>query len=107
MNFNGNWHIYEMEMWDEDYFNMDTQAYIEIRNNRSGSFQFGLVYGDLDGEVTKTDAKSRFEFTWEGFDEGTPMSGSGWLELKKNNEIRGLIKIHLGDSSKFKAKQPD
>jgi hypothetical protein len=26
----GLWHIYEMEMWDEDYFNMEVQTYIEI-----------------------------------------------------------------------------
>ncbi|GAN32690.1 MAG: hypothetical protein UZ01_00066 [Candidatus Brocadia sinica] len=23
MNFIGTWYIYEMEMWDEDYFNME------------------------------------------------------------------------------------
>jgi hypothetical protein len=28
--FIGTWHIYEMSEWDEDYFNMETQAYIEI-----------------------------------------------------------------------------
>ena len=27
----GRWHIYEMEMWDEDYFNLETQAYVEIK----------------------------------------------------------------------------
>jgi hypothetical protein len=26
MKFVGTWHIYEMEMWDEDYFNMEVQA---------------------------------------------------------------------------------
>ena len=28
MDFTGTWHIYEMEMWDEYYFNMEVQAYI-------------------------------------------------------------------------------
>ena len=28
--FTGTWHIYEMSMWDEDYFNMEVQAYIQI-----------------------------------------------------------------------------
>lgn len=28
MDFTGTWHIYEMEAWDEDYFNMEVQAYI-------------------------------------------------------------------------------
>jgi hypothetical protein len=25
MDFTGTWHIYEMEAWDEDYFNMEVQ----------------------------------------------------------------------------------
>ena len=40
MNFIGTWHIYEMEMWDEDYFNMEVQAYIKIVSNTKGNFQF-------------------------------------------------------------------
>ena len=30
MKFDGVWHITEMENWDEDYFNMEVQAYFEI-----------------------------------------------------------------------------
>lgn len=47
--FIGTWHIYDMEMWDEDYFNMETQAYVEISPDNLGNFQFGLVSGYLDG----------------------------------------------------------
>ncbi|AKB61181.1 hypothetical protein MSMAP_1196 [Methanosarcina mazei SarPi] len=43
MDFTGTWHIYEMELWDEDYFNMDVQAYITIEQDNMGHFQFGLV----------------------------------------------------------------
>ena len=32
----GTWHIYEMEMWDEDYFNMEVQAYVNIESNNQG-----------------------------------------------------------------------
>jgi hypothetical protein len=35
--FIGTWHIYEMSEWDEDYFNMETQAYIEIEPSNSGN----------------------------------------------------------------------
>lgn len=41
--FVGTWHIYEMETWDEDYFNMEVQAYIEIDSRNLGHFQFGLA----------------------------------------------------------------
>jgi hypothetical protein len=51
MKFEGIWHITEMENWDEDYFNMEVQAYIEIDNRGAGDFQFGLVTGAIDGEI--------------------------------------------------------
>jgi hypothetical protein len=38
MSFTGTWHIYKMELWDEDYFNMDVQAYIEIKPDNHGLF---------------------------------------------------------------------
>jgi hypothetical protein len=90
-----------MEMWDEDYFNMEVQAYIKIDAKGLGDFQFGLVSGQIDGEIVKDGADERFEFTWEGNDECDPASGSGWLRLKNKNTLEGKIKFHLGDSSKF------
>ncbi len=53
MHFTGTWHIYEMEAWDEDYFNMDVQAYIRIYPNNLGVFQFGLVSGGIDGKLLR------------------------------------------------------
>ena len=64
MQFAGTWHIYEMEMWDEDYFNMEVQAYIKIDAKGLGNFQFGLVSGQIDGEIVKEGADERFKFTW-------------------------------------------
>ena len=103
--FEGFWHIYEMETWDEDYFNMEVQAFIRIEPGGLGEFQFGLVSGQIDGEVIKDTAGERFEFTWDGYDELDPMSGGGWFRLKGANKIEGRIKIHLGDSSDFMAER--
>ena len=102
---NGLWHIYEMEMWDEDYFNMEVQAYIEIDAKGHGHFQFGLVSGVIDGEIVKDNHRERSEFTWEGNDECDPAFGSGWVELKDEGTITGKIKLHQGDSSTFSAKR--
>ena len=103
MKFAGLWHITEMEMWDEDYFNMEVQAYLKIKEDGLGYFQFGLVSGQIDGEVAEYARKERFEFTWDGSDECDPAQGSGWFEVKTEKEIVGRIKIHLGDSSTFRA----
>jgi hypothetical protein len=103
MNFTGTWIITEMEMWDAEYINMEVQAHIRIGVDGLGNFQFGLVSGEIDGEVIKLGNVKRFEFTWEGQDEMDPVSGSGWLKSTGQNRGEGSIKIHLGDSSAFKA----
>ena len=40
MEFTGTWHIYEMSNWDDEYFNMEVQAYIilKLMNKEMGSF---------------------------------------------------------------------
>jgi hypothetical protein len=101
----GVWHIYEMDMWNEDYFNMETQAYIEITPTNSGEFQFGLVTGSIDGYLEDKNGKERFVFTWDGSDEMDEANGSGWLQLSSKDEVEGLIKFHGGDRSTFKARK--
>ncbi len=103
--FVGKWHINEMEMWDEDYFNMETQAYVEIKPNNKGEFQFGLVTGYFNGYLEQIGNIERFAFTWEGNDEMDDASGSGWMQIINENEVEGLINLDDGDESLFKAKR--
>ena len=105
MKFVGMWHIVEMEMWDEEYVNMEVQAYFRINKDYSGNFQFGLVSGEIDGERVKEEAGERLDFTWEGIDECDPAFGSGWLKLRDQETMKGKIKFHAGDSSEFLAKR--
>lgn len=101
MSFAGTWHIYEMESWDKDYFNMEVQAFIMIDKNGYGNFQFGLVEGSLDYE---TDS-SRLDFSFEGMDENDPCSGRGYLEKPVKGKLKGKFCIHSGESSTFLAKK--
>jgi hypothetical protein len=105
MQYSGKWRITEMELWDTDYLDMEVEAYIEIEPTGSGEFQFGLVSGQIDGEVVKDGKDQRFEFTWDGNDENDPASGSGWLKLKDKNSVDGRVKFHQGDSSSLVAKR--
>ena len=107
MKFIGTWHIYEMEGWDEDYFNMKVQAYLRIGAKSLGDFQFGLVSGQIDGELESCGDEERFVFTWEGNDESDPALGAGWLRIEGENTVEGKIKLHLGDSSLFWAKRAE
>ena len=105
MDFTGEWHIYEMEQWDEDYFNMDVQAYITIKPDNMGDFQFGLVCGYIDGRIVDYADGKRFEFTWEGNEECDHVFGSGWVKIKDNDVLEGEFRFHLGDSSTFLARR--
>lgn len=105
MQLTGTWHIYEMSMWDEKYFNMLVQAYIKVDEKGFGNFQFGLVVGDIDGAIVKEASGEKFEFTWSGSDECDEASGSGWLKLKDENTSEGNITLHYGDSSTFMARR--
>jgi len=101
MKFAGTLHINKMELWVEDFFNMEMQAYVTVDQIGGGDFHFGLVSGQIDGEIVKNKAGERFEFTWDGNDECDDASGSGWLQLKDDHSLEGNIKFHRGDSSLF------
>ena len=101
--FTGTWHINEMDQWDEDYINMEVQAHITIDKNDGGNFQFGLVCGQIDGEIVNDKSGEILEFTWDGNDESDEAQGSGWVKLKAKDKLEGKIKFHQGDSSLFTA----
>ena len=105
MKFTGMWHIRDMDMWDEDYLNMEVQAYIEIESDNCGAFQFGLVSGEIDGDVVEIKGKEIFFFSWEGNDECDPASGVGWCCMKDDNTLEGRIHFHMGDRSGFRARR--
>jgi len=105
MKLAGTWHIFEMEMWDEDYFNMEVQANIEINSKGNGKVQFGLVSGYFDGEIINDGGVEKLDFTWEGNDENDAVFGSGWIKMKEKDIIEGRIKFHMGDVSDFSAKR--
>ena len=48
------------------------QAYVRIDSEGLGEFQFGLVSGEIDGEIVEDGTDERFEFTWGGNDECDP-----------------------------------
>ena len=50
-NFSGTWRIVKMSNWDEEYCNMEVQAFINIKKSGAGEFQFGLVSGSMSGQV--------------------------------------------------------
>ena len=104
--FTGSWHIVSMSGREDEALNEEVQAFIEFEKKGGGSFQFGYVRGRIDCRVANRDGKPAVEFSWEGGDgaDGTPLTGRGWAILGEN-EVHGMIFIHLGDDSEFVAKR--
>jgi hypothetical protein len=100
----GKWRITEMEMWDKDFIDMETEGHFLFEKDDLGSFQFGLVQGQIDYRIEKIDEVERLEFTWEGQDENDEALGRGWAILG-NDYLEGRFYFHLGDDSWFKAKK--
>lgn len=98
----GTWRITGMEVWDADYVDVEVPAHVTIRDDLTGTLQFGLVQGDIDARVSPAGGVARMEFSWSGIDENDPVSGRGWLEVT-GDQAQGRIFIHLGDDSGFTA----
>ncbi len=102
--FEGYWRITWMDQWDQEYVDEEVEGFIEFDPKGLGSFQFDYVQGQIDYRPTTRDGKPAVEFSWEGGDgaDGTPLTGRGWVVLD-SDQIQGLICIHLGDESEFRA----
>ena len=102
--FTGRWRIVSMSAWEDEYLDEEVQAFFEFEETGRGSFHFGYIRGLMDCRTTSRGGKPAVEFSWEGGDgaDGTPLTGRGWAVLGEN-ELNGLIVIHLGDESEFEA----
>jgi hypothetical protein len=49
--FAGNRRVAEIEVWDQEYVDMEVPGYIRIGSDGTGRFQFGPVSGDIVGRV--------------------------------------------------------
>ena len=98
----GKWRIIEMEMWDQDFIDLETEGHFLFEKDGLGSFQFGLIRGQIDYRIEKTGRIERLEFSWEGQDENNMASGRGWAVIK-NDHLEGRFYFHLGDDSWFSA----
>jgi hypothetical protein len=100
--FVGKWIIVEMEVWDQEFVNMEVPGHFTFRKDGTGHFQFGLVQGEMDCRLENASGKARIDFSWEGQDELDPAMGRGWA-LIENEELQGRIFFHMGDDSAFRA----
>ena len=105
MNFEGKWHIYEIDMWNGNYSLKTAEGFVEIKDNNIGSFQIGLISGEIEGKLVEYYGKESFEFIFEGTDEGDSISGCGWMLFREKDIVKGEFRFYLGNKSAFLAKR--
>ncbi len=101
----GRWRIVGMDLWEQDDVDLVAPGFIEFGMDRRGSLGFIAVQGGIDWRVAPRNGRAGAEFTWEGFDEGDPVTGGGWAVVKEDGSLRGHIYFHLGDDSGFRAER--
>jgi hypothetical protein len=100
-NVTGRWRIVEMELWDRDAIDLVEPAMIEFARDGTGAFHFIVVQAGLDYRLSED--RHRAEFSFEGFDEDTPVTGRGWASVDDDGALSGRIFFHMGDDSAFSA----
>lgn len=98
----GKWRIEDMELWDQDFIDLVVPGHLTITKDGMGSLGFGAVEAELDCKVELVTGAERLEFSFEGADEGDPVSGRGWVQIQ-GATMNGRVYFHLGDDSGFTA----
>ncbi len=102
--FLGKWRIIASESWTREDLDAVVPAHITFNRNRLGELEFIAVSASIDYRIGKRDGTLIVEFTWEGSDEGQPISGRGWARLT-GDHLTGQLFIHQGDETEFTAKR--
>ncbi len=91
----GRWRIVGSDTWDRDYLDLVGPAFISVGRGGHGELAFGVVNAALDLSYGLTGV----DFTFDGFDEGDEISGSGSAELLDDGKLEVEISFHLGDEA--------
>jgi hypothetical protein len=100
--YTGTRYIVSMEAWDTDYIDAAGRGHLRIDQDGCGFMQFGAVEAALDCRSEDVGGNQRLEFTFQGVDEGDPVSGRGWGTVS-GPEMTGRICFHWGEASGFTA----
>lgn len=94
MPLTGRWRIVDMELRDADAIDLVSPGFIEFDRVRLGRLGFIAVNGQLDWREVVRDGRPGVEFTWEGADEGDPVSNrlSSWTFMAaRRSRMRSMI----------------
>jgi hypothetical protein len=97
----GRWRIAEMDQWED--LDLLAPAHITFSGKDGSELVFAAVEAELDVRYGSRDGAACAEFSWEGSDAGSPVSGRGWAVMGTAGRLVGHIFVHKGDDSGFVA----
>ena len=102
--FRGSWRIVSTDVWEPKELDDFAPAHISFGKDNHGVLSLLAISADVDYRVGVRDGEPIVEFSWEGDDDGNPISGRGWAR----RDARGLVGrlfIHGGDKAEFTAQR--
>ena len=96
----------ESKVWKfakKEFIDLNGPRRLIIEDNGIGFLEFGAVEAEVDSRFESVGGVERLEFSFEGEDEGDPVSGRGWAVVIER-KMNGRIYFHMGESSDFTAK---
>ena len=102
--FLGRWRITATDLWARRDLDELAPAHITFGPARQGELEPVAIEGDIDYRLGRRDGKPAVEFSWQGSDDGQPISGRGWAQLS-DRRIDGQLFIHQGDDTRFTAER--
>src|SRR4051794_17990672 len=82
------WSIVEMQMWDQEFVDLEGPGHVTFTKGGNGSFHFGAVKCQIDSRLEDSADAQRIAFTFAGYDEMDPTFGRRWAVLR-NGELHG------------------
>jgi len=102
--FIGEWIISETSEWSADFLNLEGKAKIKISSRGTGEIKFGAVHVFIDAMKDEWNPEEVIQFSFEGIDEGDPVSGRGTAKIV-NEKLVGRFVFHMGMDSTFTAER--
>jgi hypothetical protein len=102
--FLGRWRIAATDAWSVADLDAVSPAHVTFRAGRQGEMELLVIEADVDYRVGRREGRPLIECSWEGTDDGQPISGRAWAFLEKR-ELRGRLYIHGGGEATFVAKR--
>jgi hypothetical protein len=102
--FHGRWRIVATDVWSVDELDGVASAHVTFRAGRQGEMELLAIEADVDYRAGRREGRPFIEFSWEGADDGQPISGRAWAFVEKR-KLCGRLFIHGGDTATFVAER--